>query len=271
MRLLPRLVVVALLTLAVSGCSHGTLKEIPTAPTQTPTVTIAKLTITPVGGGTMIEGTTVPVTSSGNFPSTGATLGAFAQYTDGSGKYVAANWTSSDTNVITIEGDTMTARARGTATVTAAAEGMTATETFVVHGGIAGTWAGTLLIEQCGGGGGSIYEVICFPPNQGRTPGVLPVGSTPQIAFTITKTGTDLRATTQFGNLQGVLTGVDRGQNFLTLTGDLTAHPTTVKIVIWNARVREDRMEGTIGFEVRVVGLGSHAEVVARLENITRR
>ncbi|HEX6162245.1 MAG TPA: hypothetical protein VFZ31_02690 [Vicinamibacterales bacterium] len=267
MKLLPGLLAVSLLTLVAAGCSHGTLNEIPTAPAPR----IAKLTVTPVGGGTMIEGTTVPVTSSGGFPSTGATLGAFAQYTDGSGQYVAASWSSSDTNVVTIDGQTFTARGRGTATVTASAEGMTASETFVVQGGIAGTWAGTLVVQQCGADGGSIYEVTCYPPNQGRTPGVLAVGTAAPISFTITKTGTDLRATAQFGDLRGTLTGIDRGQNYLTLTGDLTSNTTTVKVVMWDARVREDVMEGFIGFELRAAGLSGHAEVVAKLDPITRR
>src|SRR5687767_10032986 len=100
MRLLPALLVVLLLTLAVAGCSHGTVSEVPTAPTVT--VRIDTLTITPVGGGSMLEGLTTPITSSGGFPSTGATLGAFARYTDGSGRYVDAAWTSSNPQVLAI-------------------------------------------------------------------------------------------------------------------------------------------------------------------------
>ena len=267
MRLLPGLFAAPLLFLMAAGCSHGTVSELPTAPTAT----ITKLTVTPVGGGTMIEGTVVPVTSSGEFPSTGATLGAFAQYSDGSGKYVPASWVSSDPSIITIDGETMTAKARGTVTLTATAEGLTATETFVVQGGIAGTWSGTYRIEQCNAGSGSMYELICLPPNQGRTPGVLAVGATPPLTLVITKSGADLQAIAQFGELRGTLTGSDRGQNFLTLKGDVTVNATTVSFVYWDARVRGDSMEGLIGLEVRIAGLPSHAEVVARIDQVTRR
>lgn len=267
MRLLPGLFAAPLLFLTAAGCSHGTVGEFPTAPTAT----VTKLTVTPVGGGTMIEGTVVPVTSSGGFPSTGATLGAFAQYNDGSGKYVPASWVSSDPGIITIDGEKMTAKARGSVTLTATAEGMTASETFVVQGGIAGTWSGTYLVERCDAGSGSMYELICFPPNQGRTPGVLAVGVTPPMTLVITKSGTDLQATAQFGELRGTLTGSDRGQNFLTLTGNVTVNATTVSVVYWDAQVREDAMAGLIGFEVRIAGLPSHAEVVARIDKVTRR
>ena len=109
----------------------------------------------------MLEGLTTPITSSGGFPATGATLGAFAQYTDGSGHYVQAAWTSSNTDVIAIEGGAFVAKARGTTTVTATFEGKTASETFTVQPGIAGTWAGTFTVEQCAGGGGSIRGIAC--------------------------------------------------------------------------------------------------------------
>jgi hypothetical protein len=269
MKLLPGLLVVPLLTLAGVGCSHGTLSEAPTAPTVTPTITT--LTVTPVGGGTMIEGVVTPITSSGGFPSTGATLGAFAQYSDGSGKYVPATWTSSDTNVIAIEGDSMVAKTRGTVTITASAEGKTDTETFVVHGSFAGTWAGTFIVEQCGAGGGSIDELICYPMNQGRTPGALAVGAVVPMTMQITKSGTAVTAIAQFGNLRGTLTGSDRGQNFFSLTGTLSSAATTMTIIEWNARVREDLMEGALAFEVRVAGVPSHAQVIARLGEVTRR
>src|SRR5687768_13614960 len=170
MRLLPGLVVVPLLTLVGAGCSHGTISELPAAPTP-PAVTVATLTITPVGGGSMLEGLTTPITTSGGFPSTGATLGAFAQYTDGSGKYVEAAWASSNPQVLAIEGGAFVAKARGTTTVTASFAGKTASETFVVQPGFTGSWSGTFIVEQCGAGGGSIQDVICYPMNQGRTPG----------------------------------------------------------------------------------------------------
>src|SRR5689334_2212541 len=118
MRLLPGLLVVPLLSLSMAGCSHGTVSAIPTAPAPT----ITTLTITPVGGGTMLQGLSAPITSSGPMPASGA-LGAFARYSDGSGEYVQATWRSSDDSIVSIDGSTLNARGRGTATVTATAQG----------------------------------------------------------------------------------------------------------------------------------------------------
>ena len=258
-----------LATLAIAGCSHGTVSEFPTAPT--PVVTLTTLTITPTGGGTMIEGVTLPITSEGALPSTGAMLGAFAQYSDGSGKYVPANWTTSDSTIVATDGATLHAKSRGTAIVTASASGKTASETFIVEPGMAGTWGGTYTVEQCAAGSGSMQELICYPLNQGRTPGSQAVGATPPIAFQITKSGTDLMATAQLGDVRGALTGSDRGQNFLTLKGDLRLNATTITVIHWDSRVRGDVMEGVVAFEVRIAGIASHAQVVARLDKVTRR
>jgi hypothetical protein len=269
MRLLSGLMVVSLLSLAGAGCSHGTVSELPTTPT--PNVIISTLTVTPVGGGSILEGLTVPITSSGGFPATGATLGAFAQYTDGSGKYVEAAWTSSNSQVIAIEGGALVAKGRGTATVTASFEGKTASETFTVQPGIAGTWSGTYTVEDCAAGGGSIHELICFPMDAGRTPGAFAAGVVAPVTLVISQTGNDLTATAQFGDLRGVLTGRDRGQNFLSLTGTLTAAASTMSVVLWDTRVRGDVMDGVIGFEMRIGGIASHAQVSARFDQVTRR
>lgn len=265
MRLLPGFLAVALLTLAAGGCSHGTINEIPTAPAAR----ISKLTVTPPGG-IIIEGTTLPVASTGGLPASD-TFGAFAQYTDGSGQYVAARWSSSDTNVITIDGGTFTARGRGTATVTATAEGVTATETFIVQGGITGTWAGMLAVDQCGATAAAIYDLICYPPNQGRTPGTLAAGVTVPMAMVITGSGSELRAVAQFGDARGSLTGIDRGQNFLSLIGDLTVNTTTVSVVYWDARVHLDAMDGFLTWHVRVAGFPGYAEVMMRFDRVSRR
>jgi len=271
MNLRSRCTTVVLASIAIASCSHGAVTELPTAPSPPP-VTIQKLTLTPVGGGTMIEGFTAPITSSGPFPSTGATLGAFAEYSDGSGQYVEANWTSSDDKVIAVDGATFTARVRGTATITASVGGKTAAETFIVEPGIAGTWSGTYVVDQCSAGSGSMYELICFPPNQGRTPGVLVVGAAPPLTLVINKSGnSDLTASAQFGELRGVLSGSDRGSNFLTFKGDLKVNATTLTLVYWDARVRTDSMEGFIGFEIRIAGVPSHAQVTAHLDKVTRR
>jgi hypothetical protein len=269
MNVASRLMAAALATLVIAGCSHGTVSELPAAPTGT--VSMTSLTVTPVGGGTMIVGASAPITSSGGFPSTGAVLGAFAQYSDGSGKYVEARWTSSDDNVIAIDNAALSARGRGTATITAAAEGRTAAETFIVEPGIAGTWSGTFVVDTCQAGSGSAYELLCFPPNQGRTPGMFAVGAVQPLTMVIAQSGKDLSATVQFGELRGTLRGTDRGQNFLTLSGDLAANTTTLTLVHWDARVRTDAMEGFVGFEVRIAGLPSWAAVTAHFDKVTRR
>ena len=87
----------------------------------------------------------------------------------------------------------------------------------------------------------------------------------------ITQTGKDLTAAAQFGELRGTLTGIDRGQNFLTLSGDVTVNRTTVTLVYWDARVLTDAMEAFIGFEVRIAGVPSFAAVTAHFNNVTRR
>jgi len=271
MRSLSRFVVIASVTLVIGGCSHGTVRDLPAAPTPVaPVVTIKSLTITPVGGGTMFAGGSTEITSSGPLPSSGAMLGAFAQYTDGSGKYVAASWTSSDPNVVMVVDSSLRAMGRGLATLTATAEGQTATETFKVEPNMAGTWAGNFVIDQCGAGSASMYDAVCGK-TPGREPGILPIGKAAPIAFQIVKSGTDLTALSSFGELRGTITGTDRGQNFLTLKGELTGKGTTLTIVNWDSRVKTDLMEGFIGFEVRIEGLPTNAALTAHFDNVTRR
>lgn len=269
MRSLSRFVVIVSATLAIGGCNHGTVSALPTSPTATAAVTVRRLTVTPVGGASIIAGKTAELTTSGPLPSTGAALGAFAEYSDGSGKYVEANWTSSDPTVLIVSNTTLRAMRRGTATLTATAEGHTASETFTVEPGIAGSWAGTFLVEQCGAGSGSMQELIC-----GATPGRLGTfraGAVAPINFQITQSGNDLSATAAFGEVRGTLNGTDRGQNFLTLQGDLRANATTIAVVYWDARAKTDLMEGFIAFEVRIAGIPSHANVTAKFVDVTRR
>ncbi|HUQ89758.1 MAG TPA: hypothetical protein VM096_19505 [Vicinamibacterales bacterium] len=271
MDLRSRFTTVVLAILGLVSCSHGVVRELPAAP-STPQVAIVRLTITPVGGARMLEGQTATITSSGPLPEAGQPLGAFAQYSDGSGKFVGARWTSSDATVIAVNDTTFTAMARGTVTITAAAEGKTASESFIVEPGIAGTWSGQFVVDQCAAGSGSMNELICFAPNQGRPPGALAVGTAAPIALVISKAnGNDLTAAAQLGDLRGVLTGTDRGSNALTLKGNLTLNGTTLTLVHWDARVVTDSMEGFIGFELRIPGVPSFAQVTAHLDNVTRR
>ena len=248
------------------SCAHG-VTESPTSPGPAP-VTLQRLTITPTST-TMIAGDAAAITSSGPLPPDSIALGAFAQYSDGSGKYVPAIWTSSNAQVIAIDNSTLTAVGRGTATITARAEAMTATAEYTVEPNVAGTWSGTFVVEQCSAGSASMQELIC-----GDTPGhrgVLPVGTSAPITVTIEKNGANLTARAASGDWRGVLSGTDRGQNFLTLKGDLTGNGATVTIIYWDTRVRTDLMEGFIGFEVRIGGVSSNAAVTAHLDNVTRR
>lgn len=270
MNLPPRFLVIACATLVIGGCSHGTT-ALPTAPTTVvPTVAVRRLSITPVGGASIIAGKTAEITTSGPFPTTGATLGAFAEYTDGTGKYVEATWTSSDSTVLVASPTQLSAIRRGTATLTATAQGHTASETFTVEPGIAGTWTGTYVVDQCSAGSGSMQDLICNA-TPGRQQGIQKVGAVAPITFQITQSGTNLSATAAFGDVRGTLTGIDRGQNYLTLKGDLTFNATTISVVHWDANVKTDAMAAFIGFEVRIAGVASHANVTGHFVDVTRR
>lgn len=248
----------------VSSCAHGFVDEAPTSPT--PAVTLRALTVTPVGGGTILEGGTFPITTSGNTMG----LGAWAQYSDGTTKYVDATWTSSDANVIAIDGGSIRAVGRGSATLTARAEGKTASETFKVEPNMAGTWSGNFVVDQCNAGSGSMGELMCnADPSHPR--GSLAVGTSVPITFQIQKSGEALTATAASGDWRGTLTGTDRGSNFMTFSGELTGNRTRVTIVFWNSQAKTDVMEGQIGFEVRIDNVPSNAAVVAHFDQVMRR
>jgi hypothetical protein len=219
--------------------------------------------ITPEGGASVIAGMSVPIVSSGNTLG----LGAWANYSDQSGKYVEATWTSSDTNVIAFDGGSMKAISRGTAVVTARVNGMTDTETFTVEPNVAGTWSGTLVIDQCAAGSGSMAELVC---DRSRG-GILPVGAVVPMTFEIKKNGTDLSAATALADVRGTLSGTDAGGNYFYLNGDLVLNRTTVTVAFWNGRVQTDAMESQLGLEVRIAGLPSHANLVGHFDQMTRR
>jgi hypothetical protein len=248
------------------GCAHGFVDEAPTSPTPTTAVTIQRLTVTPIGGGSIIAGLSAPITTSG----TSLGIGAWAQYSDGSAKYVAATWTSSDTGIITVDGDNLRAIGRGTATLTARAEGLSDSEDFTVEPDMAGAWSGSLVVEQCSAGSGSMTELACLNV-PGRQPGTFAVGAALPLGFQIQKSGQDLTATATMGSVTGSLRGSDRGGNYLTLGGDLRFDRTTVKVVYWDTHVNTDTMAGTIGFEVYIDTIPTHANVVGHLENVKRR
>jgi len=265
MSLRSRFLGIAVLTLALSGCSHGAVDGPPTSPSPVPSAIVVRLVITPTGGTFLAGGSTDLVSSGSDFG-----VGAFAQFGDGSVKYVPATWSSSDSSVIAVDGQTLRAVNRGTAVLTARAEGKTATETFTVEPTMAGSWGGTFVVDQCAAGSGSLLEVVCnnIP---GRTPGFLAVGTAVPLTMNIEKNGADLTATVQIGQMSGVLKGTDRGQNFMTFSGDIFANGARITLVIWDTRVKTDVMEGVLGFEVRMDRLPSNAAIAAHLDNVTRR
>lgn len=136
-------------------------------------------------------GGSAPITSSGPLPSSGAVLGAFAEFSNGTGRYVEAAWTSSDDKVVTVNGSALTATGRGTATLTATFESRSDDEQFVVEGGVPGRWAGSYVVDQCGATSGSLTEVLCSA-QPGRHPGLSPVGATLPVSLEITESGGEL-------------------------------------------------------------------------------
>ena len=258
---------VALAVAATAACTTGVVDEIPTAPT--PPHVLTALTITPVGGGTMQVGSRVPISTSGAAP--GAVLGAFAQFRDGTGEYVAATWSSSDDSVMTIDGGQLVALGRGTVTLTATYQGQTDTETFVSEGGIAGRWQGSYVVDQCSGSSGSVQEVLCNPPGNGRPPGFAAVGTVLPFSLEISENGTDLTAVVSFGTIRGTLTGKNRGGGFFFLQGLIEASGGAINIVHWDTRVVRDSMEGFIGYQTRLPGLPGFGGVSAKLVDMTRR
>ena len=263
-----RILTVVLAVAAATACTRGVVDSPPTAPT--PPVIFTALTITPVGGGSLFPGTTAPVTTSGALPPGGA-FGAFAQFSDGSGHYVDATWTSSDTSVVTIEGGQMVARARGTAMLTATYQGKSDTESFTVEGGIAGRWQGTYIVEQCSGSSGSMQEILCNPPGNSRPVGLAAVGNVLPFALEISENGTALTAVVSFGPIRGTLTGTNRGGGFFYLQGVIEAGNGTVNIVHWDTRVVRDSMEGFVGYQLQLPNLPGFGGVGAKIVEVNRQ
>lgn len=254
----------------VSGCTRGVVDSPPTAPSALPP-TITTLTITPIGGGSMMVGSTAPIATNGGIPSNGSPLGAFAQYSNGSGRYVEAAWTSSDDSIITVEGTQLVARARGTVTLTATFEGKSDTESFTSEGGIAGRWGGSYVVEQCGGNSGSMQEVLCNPAGNSRPVGLAAVGNTLPFSLEISENDTDVTAIVSFGAIRGTLTGKNRGGGFFYLQGVIEAAGGAINIIHWDTRVTRDSMEGFIGYQVRIPNLPGIGAVAARLVDMTRQ
>jgi hypothetical protein len=259
-----RCVTVALAGVITIGCTRGVVDAPPTAPSAV----FTNLIITPVGGGSLLPGATAPVTTSGEVPQG---LGAFARFSDGSGHYVEAAWSSSDTSVIIVEGGRLVARGRGTAMLTATYQGKSDTENFTVEGGIAGRWQGTYLVEQCTGSSGSMQDILCNPPGNSRPVGLAAAGNVLPFALDISESGTALTAVVSFGAIRGTLSGTNRGGGFFYLQGAIEAGNGSVNIVHWDTRVVRDSMEGFIGYQLRLPGLPGIGGVAAKIVEMNRQ
>jgi hypothetical protein len=219
----------------------------------------------------MVVGATSPVTTSGNLPPGGAVLGAFAEFTNGERRYVEAAWTSSDDSVIAVVGDALVARGRGTATLSAAFDGETDTETFIVDGGFFGRWAGSYVVEQCLANTGSMEDLLCRPAGGGRA-GLAPVGATLPIALEISDAGgDDIRGRVTLGQIDGVLPGKNRGGGFFSLNGEVAAPGGVINFMDWNMRGLRDAMDGVFAYQIRIDGVPGVGGVAGRLSNMTRR
>jgi hypothetical protein len=215
-------------------------------------------------------GDSVPIVTSGGLRGNGAVvLGAFADYSDRTGRYVDATWRSDNEDILAILGSSVVARGRGTVTLTAIFDRQTDTETFLVEAGVPGRWSGSYVVEQCAASPGSIGEVVCGSP--GRAPGLAAVGATLPIAMEITDRGEDLTADISLHQTRGTLSGTKRGGGLFTLSGNIDAPPLRISFLHWDAGVGGDQMEGFIGYEIRIAGLPGLAQVAAKFVNVVRQ
>lgn len=256
-------------TMLVS-CTRGvTDLDNPVAPTPTPT--LSKLTITPVDGGTMMIGGSATIVSSGTPPGNAVALGAFAEFSNGSARYVEATWTSSNPGVVSVANGTLTAVGRGSALVTATFQGQSDDAPFEVIGGITGSWAGTYVVEQCSGSSGSINEVMCTPPNTGRPAGFAHVGARLPVTMELTESGDDVTGVISIGGVRGTLAGKNRGAGYFYLTGMIETSGGVLNISHWDTRVQRDEMQGFINYQVRINSLPGTGNAGTRLVDVTRR
>ena len=221
----------------------------------------------------MMVGGIAPITSEGSRPAGGPLLGAFAQFSDGTGLYVPATWTSSNDSVITIADNALRARTPGTATVTATYDGRSDSETFTVEAGVPGSWAGSYAVQQCVASSSAMYEALCSEPAGGRSGGPFRAGTTLPITMEITwpGIGPEITGVVSLGQARGSLNGVNRGSGRFTLAGDLTAPGTLMSLTHWDALVQKEAMDGFINFRVQFSGISGSGEVATRLTGVTRQ
>lgn len=263
---------VVLAALAAVACSRGVVSsdDLPTAPTPQPARAV-RLTITPVGGGSLLVGATAPVSTTGGLPSSGARLGAFAEFNNGQSRYIPASWTSSDEGIVAVVANTLVARRSGAATLTATFEGISDTEDFVVERGFFGRWSGTYVIDRCSGTSGSMEDVLCRPAEGGRS-GIAPLGAVLPFALDIPETtSVDITGRVSFGQVNAVLSGKNRGGGYFYLAGQVPGAGGIINIIEWDTHAAGDVMEGRLAYQVRLEGLPGTGTVGGRLANMTRQ
>jgi hypothetical protein len=244
----------ALFTFLASACGGGS--QTPTAPTVTaPVVTMTNLVVAPDGGGRIKVGDV-------------ATVGAYATFSDGNSRYVPAQWSSSNTNVIAVDSAAGSIRglSAGVSTLTATASGRSASAQFFVDATISGSWTGFYVVERCQGTGsnGDFYCTV----NRGVTePGaVLP------ISMDLTQSGSTITGIVSFGQVRANVSGSLRSNGLFSLSGTATSSGgPSLTITRWDAEIQQDTMVGYVTFEGRAPTYHGVATVQTRLANVRRR
>jgi hypothetical protein len=268
-----RFVTLALVCLSPIGCTRGVvdIADIPTAP-PVPPVRAVRLTIAPIGGGSMLVGDRAPLMTSGTLPGNSVPLGAFAEFDNGEGRYVEASWTSSDDSVIAVIDHALVARAPGSATLTARFEGQADNEAFTVGAGIFGRWSGTYVVEQCVANSGSMQDVLCRQAAPPARTGLAALGATLPFAVEITAvSGDDISGRVFFGMLTATFAGKNHGGGFFSLTGAAAGQGGTINLIDWHTRVVDDGMAGLVAYDVKLDGVAGIGGVAARLASVTRQ
>lgn len=153
----------------VVACGGGGSSPTPTAP-STPTVTVTNLAIS-AGAGLLLVGSSEQYT-------------ATASYSDGSTRAVAAAWSSNNASVVTVDSaGRVTAVGAGTAAVSAAAEGRTASTSVRGLPDFAGNWRLQWRTTTCdvpprwGSGFCNVSGLVTMTLNLSRSSGDQVVGS----------------------------------------------------------------------------------------------
>ena len=212
----------------------------------------------------MLVGTTASIVSSGENLLDSNSIGAFAQFSDGTARFVEATWTSSDTSIIRIDGRQAFALSHGTANVTATYQGLTASFEFLVERGVPGRWSGSYVVRECDGTSVAVREAVCNPPGNLRPRGLAPVGLTAPFGAEISERGDDLAAAVTFGFVSGNLPGARYGRSAFELQGQIETGGWLLYTSVGGV-VNGDTFDGSILYQVILPNLPGYATVLGRL------